>query len=107
MSSQYQYFAAIQEQIQEIQPDSIISRTLFTDERIKVILFAFDTGQELSEHTASVPAMLHILDGESTITLGTDTFEARSGAWAHMQANLPHGIYAKSPTKMLLIMFKA
>ncbi len=106
MSSEYQYFAEIQDQVHEIQRDSIISRTLFTDDRIKVILFAFDSGQELSEHTASVPAMLHILEGESKVTLGNDTFDARPGAWAHMQANLPHSIYAKSPTKMLLLMFK-
>jgi quercetin dioxygenase-like cupin family protein len=106
MTLPYHYISALQDQIPDLQPDSIISRSIYTDERLKVILFAFAAGQELSEHTASVPATIHILEGEAILTLGGDTFEAKPGAWAHMQANLPHSIYAKSPTKMLLLMLR-
>ena len=42
----------------EIPPDGILTRTLYDDEQVKVILFGFDAGQELSEHTASMPAIL-------------------------------------------------
>jgi len=31
--------------------DGILSRTLHNDDAVKVVLFAFSTGQELSEHT--------------------------------------------------------
>jgi quercetin dioxygenase-like cupin family protein len=73
---------------------------------MRVILFGFDTGEELSEHTASVPAVLQIVKGEVELTLGEDTFPASAGAWAHMPANLKHGIIAKTPVVMLLIMAK-
>ena len=68
---------------QEVQPPDkgILSRTLFNDDRLKVVLFGFGQGEELSEHTASMPAVLHFLQGEATITLGDDRHEARPGTW--------------------------
>ena len=58
MNQTYTYIANLQQQIPNIPADSIISRTLHNDEQTKVILFAFAAGQELSEHTAAMPAML-------------------------------------------------
>ncbi len=40
------------------------------------VLFGFAQGEELSEHTASMPAVLHFLQGEAKLTLGDDTVEA-------------------------------
>jgi quercetin dioxygenase-like cupin family protein len=106
MNTDYNFIANIADQIPDTQPDTIISRTFYSDEQLKVILFGFAPGQELSEHTASVPAIIHIIEGEARLILGKDPYKARAGAWAHMPANLPHSVYAKTPTKMLLIMLK-
>ncbi len=102
----YTYMANILEYVPDIPPDSIISRTLYTDEQVKVILFTFATGQELSEHTASQAAMLYFAQGEAALTLGEDTMSAQSGTWVHMQPHLPHSIVAKTPLTMLLFMLK-
>ena len=63
----------------EVQPPDkgILSRTLFNDDRLKAVVFGFAQGEELSEHTASMPAVLHFLQGEAKLTLGDDT---RGGA---------------------------
>ncbi len=45
----------------EVPTDGTLSRTIHQDERLKVVLFAFSAGQELSEHTASMPAIMHFL----------------------------------------------
>jgi quercetin dioxygenase-like cupin family protein len=45
-------------------------RTLYTDDRVKVVLFGFGQGEERSEHTASMPAALHFLRGEAKLTPG-------------------------------------
>lgn len=87
-----------------IPEDGIISRTIVKDEKVKVVLFGFDAGQELSEHTASVPATIHILSGEATVNVGGAMAEAGPGYWAWMPANMPHSILAKQPTVMLLYM---
>lgn len=53
-----------------IEPDSIVSRTFFKSERMKAILFGFDAGQELSEHTSSQSAIIQIVQGEATVAFG-------------------------------------
>jgi quercetin dioxygenase-like cupin family protein len=92
------------EAVQEIPVDSIVSRTFYRDDSLKAILFAFAPGQELSQHTASVPAIIQILEGDCLVTLGADAFEAHPGFWARMPASLPHSLLARTPVKMLLLM---
>lgn len=86
----------------EIPPDGTLSRTIYSDASIKVVIFGFDAGQELSEHTASRPALLQVVKGEARLTLGPDTLEVRPGAWVHMQAGLPHSVSARTPLILLL-----
>ncbi|MGD8603761.1 MAG: cupin domain-containing protein [Anaerolineales bacterium] len=90
----------------DITPDSTISRTVHDDDDLKVVIFGFDTGQELSEHTASMPAVLHFIQGEVELTLGSEHFNATQGSWAHMPAHLSHSIKALKPTIMLLYLLK-
>ena len=93
-------------QQQPIPEDGILTRQLFEDETIRVVLFTFSKGQRLSEHTASTTALLHLLSGEATMTLGTDTIEARPGTWVRMDAGLAHSVVTKSPVVMLLVLLK-
>ena len=93
--------------IDTISPDSIVSRTFYRGERIKVILFGFDAGQELSEHRASQSAIIQIVQGDATITLGEDTFELTAGSWMHLPPHLKHSVYAKTPLILLLTMIGA
>jgi quercetin dioxygenase-like cupin family protein len=86
--------------------DGTLSRTLLQDDRLKVVLFSFSAGQELSEHTATTPAIMHFLSGDSDLTLGGDTVAASAGTWVHMPAQLPHSIRAKTPVTMLLTLLK-
>ena len=92
----------------EAQPPEkgIWSRTLFNDDRLKAVLFGFAQGEELSEHTASMPAVLHFLQGEARLTLGDDTVEARPGTWVHMPKGLRHSIQAQTPAVILLLLLK-
>ncbi len=91
--------------LNEIAPESVVSRTFYQDARVKAILFGFAPGQELSEHTAAVPTALQIIQGEATVMLGDQTYEAGPGAWARMDPRLPHSIVAKTTLIMLLWMF--
>jgi quercetin dioxygenase-like cupin family protein len=92
----------------EVQPPhkGILSRTLFSDDRLKAVAFGFAQGEELSEHTASMPAVLHFLQGEASLTLGDDTLDAKPGTWVHMPKGLRHSIQAKTPVVMLLLLVK-
>lgn len=100
----YTHLPNILDQLPEIPANSIISHTFFSDDAVKVILFGFAPGQELSEHTASHPAILHFLQGEARLTLGTDEMDAAPGTWVHMPAHLPHSILAKTEVAMILLL---
>ncbi len=92
--------------VDDIPEAGILSRTLHQDDQIKVVFFGFATGEELSEHTASMPVVLQIITGQARLTLGEETVEAGPGAWVHMTAHLPHSVMAEKPTIMLLTLLK-
>ncbi len=88
----------------EIPEAGILSRTLHADEFVRVVLFGFDQGEELSEHTASASAILHFVSGEANVTLGEDKIRANAGTWIWMPAHLRHSIQARTPLTLLLIL---
>lgn len=100
----YSIVHAVEALIEEIPPDSIVSRAVLSNGETKILLFGFAPGQELSEHTAPRPAMLHFLHGRATLTLGDEPQEAEPGTLVYMAPNLPHSIRARSDVLMLLIM---
>ncbi len=105
MSTQlaYKYFAQAAGELTTIPPESIVSRTLYNDPVVKVILFGFAAGQELSEHTSARRAMLQFLTGRAQVVLGDETFEAQAGTFVYMQPHLTHSVTAHEDTHMLLI----
>ncbi|MFL7890976.1 MAG: cupin domain-containing protein [Anaerolineales bacterium] len=106
MGNSYRYFENLSSELPEIPPDSIVSRTLYEDEQHKAILFGFAPGQELSEHTASMTALLYFIQGEAKLTLGEDEKKASAGTWVRMEPRLPHSVLAETQLVMLLIMLK-
>ena len=102
----YTHYADLLQEV-DIPVDGILSRTLYSDDVVKVVLFGFDAGQELSEHTASMPAILHFLQGDARLTMGGDTMEVKTGAWVFMAPNLAHSIDAKTPVVMLVQLLKS
>ena len=97
----YTFFQDIRQTIESIPTDSIVSRTISREGGMKVIVFAFAVGQELSEHTASVPAIIQILQGEADLTVGGDHYDAAAAKIADertitfFQKNLQDGDDAK------------
>jgi quercetin dioxygenase-like cupin family protein len=91
----------------QIPPKGILSHTLYNDEQIKIIVFGFAAGEELTSHTAPMPATIQILSGEVTLILGPDSCEAGPGGLAHMAPELTHSIVAKTPAMVLLTLLKA
>ncbi len=88
-------------------PGSVVSRTLLKTDAGTLTLFAFDEGQGLSEHTAPFDAMVQVLDGTATLTIGGKTVPARVGELVLMPANVPHAVQPAGRFKMLLTMFRA
>ncbi|MDH5371865.1 MAG: cupin domain-containing protein [Acidimicrobiia bacterium] len=90
----------------DIPKDGTLSRVLFKDDNLRLVLFAFDTDQELTEHTASMPAIAQVISGRARLDLGEETVTAVPGSWIHMPAHLPHSVLALEPTVLLLTLIR-
>ena len=93
-------YTIVQDLAHQMEPpvDGTLSRTIHQDDRLKAILFHFSTGQELSEHTASTPAVMHFLEGDADVTLGGDVAVASAGTFFICRLNF---LTAFRPRRML------
>lgn len=84
----------------------IASRVLARNGGGNVTLFAFDHGQGLSEHTTPFDALVIVLDGTLSLTIGGTAVTATPGSIVRMPANVPHAVEATAASRMLLIMLR-
>jgi quercetin dioxygenase-like cupin family protein len=89
------------------QSGAIVSRIVVKREAGNVTLFAFDAGQELSEHTAPYDALVQVIDGEAAITVAGRPHRVGGGEMILMPAHQPHALKAMSRFKMLLTMIRS
>jgi quercetin dioxygenase-like cupin family protein len=86
----------------EIPEAGVLSKVLYRDGKIRVVGFAFDTGQELTEHTAAVPVVIQVVSGRFEFTVGDETTEIGTDSWMHLEASTPHSVVALEPSRLLL-----
>jgi quercetin dioxygenase-like cupin family protein len=84
----------------------IASRILAKAPGGNATLFAFDAGQGLTEHTSPFDALVMVLAGTLTLTIGGAAVHATPGTVVRMPAGVPHALEAGEPARMLLIMLR-
>lgn len=85
---------------------TVVSRTFCQNKTLSLTLFAFDKGEGLSTHSAPGEAMVLVLDGVASITIGGKESSVKAGEVIVMPANIPHSVAAPEQFKMLLIVVK-
>src|SRR5664279_4419490 len=88
----------------QVAADSTVSRTVLKADGARLVLFSFDAGQELSEHTAAIPVLLQVLDGRLTVSAAGRSVQLAPGGVIHLTARLPHTVLALEPSRLLLTM---
>jgi len=86
--------------------DGIVSKRIIQKSTGNISLFAFDTGQELSEHSAPFDALVQVIEGNANIIINKKVYELSQGQSIIMPANNPHAVKATARFKMLLTMIK-
>jgi quercetin dioxygenase-like cupin family protein len=84
----------------------IASRVLAKTGGGNLTLFAFDAGQGLTEHTSPFDALVMVLDGTLTLTIGGSPVHATPGTVVRMPAGVPHALDAPEAARMLLLMLR-
>jgi len=90
----------------DYQTGAVVSREVVSRPTGTVTVFAFDEGEQLSEHTAPFDAMVIGLDGEADVSIGGRVNRVKPGEMIIMPAAIPHALRAVTRFKMLLVMIK-
>jgi quercetin dioxygenase-like cupin family protein len=90
-----------------VSADSTVSRTALKGDGVNIVLFAFDAGQELSEHTAAMPVLLQVLDGSLEVTAAGRTEVMTPGDVLYLPSREPHSVLAMEPSRLMLTMVTA
>jgi quercetin dioxygenase-like cupin family protein len=90
----------------QIQDKSIVSRQIIRKPNGNITLFAFDKDESLTEHTSPFEALVQIVKGRMTITIGGNPFQVEEGEIILLPPDIPHGLVALESTIMLLTMIK-
>ncbi len=91
----------------EIPADGTLSRVVAKEGSLRVVLFAFDAGQELTEHTAAVPVVVQVLTGALSVEVGGERHRLEPQSWLYIGAREPHSVFADEPSRMLLTLVSA
>jgi len=87
--------------------DSVVSQQITKNKGGNITLFAFDEGQQLSEHSAPFDALLQVVDGKALIHIAGEPYEVQAGEMIILPAGIPHAVYAITAFKMLLTMIRS
>lgn len=85
---------------------AVVSKIVMKKPNGQVTLFAFDAGEELSEHTTPFDAMVQVVDGTAEIIIAGTSSTVTAGGSIIMPGGVPHAVKANVRFKMLLTMLK-
>ncbi len=80
----------------------IVSRAVLTTPALRLTLFHFAAGQELSEHTSKARALVQILSGACQFSVSGTVRTLKPGDLLHLPPGAPHAVTASEAFSMLL-----
>ena len=85
---------------------SVVSKPLLQTDTCKLVLFAMDAGQSISEHHAPYVATVHVLDGRLDFTVAGRRHELAAHDWLLIPHDVRHDLTALEPTRFLLTLLR-
>jgi len=81
----------------------IVSRTVLSTPEMRVVLFAFADGQELTSHTSSRRAIVQVVEGACEFLFDGKWHDVGAGSLIHLPPGHPHSVRAsRGPFSMIL-----
>ena len=90
-----------------IQPGAVVSKVVHRGDGMNVTVFAFDAGEQLTEHQTSRTAVVQVVTGMLRFTVDNEQLDLSPRSWLHVAPGAPHSLMAIEPTVMLLTLIDA
>lgn len=86
----------------EYHEEQITSLALVRSKGVNMTILAFDDEQLLPTHQTPGPALVQILDGTASFTVGNEEVNLTQGRTLLIPAGVPHSVIAQERFKMLV-----
>lgn len=80
------------------------SRVVVNNQRLRVVVFAFDSGELLTEHTSPRAVICQLLDGRMRFTVGDAEHLLVPGDVVYLAPGERHALTAEAPSHLSLVM---
>lgn len=77
-------------------------QTIFHRAPVTQVLFAFEAGGELAEHSAAGLVTIHVLDGALSVQVAGENHRLQAGQMLVLAPSIPHDVRADEAAAMLL-----
>lgn len=84
--------------------EATTSRVVVNNELLRVVLFAMDEGQELTEHASPRAVTIQALEGTMTVGVGGTPHLVSAGDVIYLAPGERHTVLAQSPVRFALVM---
>ena len=88
-----------------IEPGRIGHHTVLSVDGARVIVLAFEAGQQMREHRTHHPLLLQALDGKVRVTAEGQSYDLGSGGLLYLPNAVPHSVEALEPSRLSLTPF--
>ena len=87
-----------------VTPSSTTSRVVVNNPALRVVVFAFDEGEMLTEHSSARAVVVQLLDGAIRFTVGEDEHPMVPGDVIYLAPGQQHALVADAPSHLSLVM---
>lgn len=89
-----------------ISPHATTSRAVLHNDAARVVVFTFDTGEQLTDHAASRPVVVQLMEGRIRFHLDGEDHELEAGDVAYLAPGAPHALEALEPARLSLVLIE-
>jgi quercetin dioxygenase-like cupin family protein len=91
----------------EYAPAGVLSKVILKYHACQQTLLCLAAGTDISEHTSTQNAVVHVLEGRGILTLNGQDIKLEPDVLIFMSANTPHAVKADENLAFLLTLSKA
>ncbi len=89
-----------------ISAQATTSRALLHNDAARVVVFAFDTGEQLTDHAAAKPVVVQVVEGRLRFHLEGAEHELAAGDVVYLAPGAPHALEALEPSRLTLVLIE-
>lgn len=82
------------------------SRVVVDNDAVRVVVFSFDTGEQLTDHTATMPVVVQLTTGAMRFRVAGEEHELSPGDVVYLAPNEVHALEATEPSLLSLVMVR-